>query len=92
MALVVRPQSIRLIANHIRIVIRLQHDNLGANTRTIVEINYVLVGQANTTGGNVLADGPRLVRAVDPIEGVFVSLPQIQSTGAKWVGRSADHS
>src|SRR5438046_1468543 len=70
----------------------LQHDDLGANGRTIVEINNILVGEAYTTGGNVLADGPRFVGAVNPIEGVFVALPQIQSASAKWIGKSSDHS
>lgn len=59
---------------------------------SVVEVNHVLVDHANATGGNVLADGPWLVRAMDPVEGVFVFLPQIKSAGTEWIVRSAGHS
>jgi hypothetical protein len=39
-----------------------------------------------------MADGPRLIGAVDPVERVLVALPQIKRAGADRVVRSAGHT
>ena len=70
----------------------LQNDNLRTNRCAIIEIDNILVGEANATGGNVLADGRRFVSAMNPVESILVSLPQIQSAGAEWIPKSSDHS
>src|SRR5665811_2260581 len=71
---------------------RWQHHDLGADRRAVVEVNHVVVDHANAPGGNVLADGPWLVRTVDPVEGVFVSLPQVQGAGTEWIVSAAGQS
>ena len=58
----------------------------------MVEVDDVLVQHPNAAGGNVPADSPWLVCAMDPVESVFVTLPKIQSTGAQWIGRTPGHT
>src|SRR5262249_32427142 len=71
---------------------RRQHHDLGADARAIVELDDVLVGHSNAARGNALADGPRLVGAVDPVKGVLVALPKIQGAGAERILRTARHA
>src|SRR5262249_51370955 len=71
---------------------RRQHHDLGADARAIVELDDVLVGHSNAARGNALADGPRLVGAVDPVKGVLVALPKIQGAGAERILRTAGHA
>jgi hypothetical protein len=49
-----------------------EHHDLGAHARAIVKIDNILVSQADAAGGDVRADGPRLVGAMDAVERVFV--------------------
>lgn len=58
----------------------------------MVEVDDVLVQHPNAAGGNVPADSPWLVCAMDPVESVFVTLPKIQSTSAQWIGRTPGHT
>src|SRR5258708_3781811 len=69
-----------------------EHHDFGAYGRAVVEVNDVLVDHSNATRGNALADGPGLVRAVNPVKGVLVALPEIQCAGAERVVRAAAHS
>ena len=58
----------------------------------MVEVDDVLVQHPNAARGNVPADSPRLVCAMDPVKSVFVTLPKIQSTGTQRIGRAAGHT
>jgi hypothetical protein len=55
--------------------IQRENDDLSTYCCSIVEINDVVIDQANATCGNIFTNGPRLVRAVDPVECVSISLP-----------------
>src|SRR5262249_15210406 len=45
-----------------------QHHYLGADSHTIVKIDHVLIGHTKAAGRHRLADGLRLIRAVNAIE------------------------
>ena len=44
-----------------------EHGNLRADWGPIAKVSDVVIGHADATGRYVLADGPRLVGAVDPV-------------------------
>src|SRR5579875_2682859 len=46
-----------------------QDDDLGADAHALVEIDHVLIGEADAPTRYVLADGARIIGAVDPIGG-----------------------
>src|SRR5207237_8993669 len=71
---------------------RAQHHDLGAGRRALVEIDDVLVEHADAAGRDAVADGPRLVGAVDAVERILVGLPQIERAGAERVAWAAGHA
>src|SRR5438309_515722 len=66
---------------------RLHHHDPGADIDAAVEIDDVLIAHANAAGGDVGADGPGLVGAVDAVE----RRAQIHRARAKRVFRAAFH-
>ena len=46
-----------------------QHDHLGADLHAAVQVDHVVIGQADAAARHVLADGGRIVGAVDAIDG-----------------------
>src|SRR5450759_1533834 len=58
-------------------LVRRQHHHHGAVLVALVEGDDVLVGHADVTRGNRLADIFRLVGAVDAVEGVLVTREQV---------------
>jgi hypothetical protein len=58
---------------------RLQHHDLRAGGRALIEIDHVLIDHADAARRDVLADGPRLEGAVDAVERVLVALPEIMA-------------
>src|SRR5687768_13790513 len=46
----------------------LDHHHLGARLNAVTEIGHVLVAQSDAAGGDLGADRPRIVRAVDAVE------------------------
>src|ERR1700694_581097 len=71
---------------------RAQHHDLGADRRALEEIDDVLVEHADAARRDVLADGPRLDRAVDAEQRILVVLPQIERAGAERIARAARHA
>src|SRR5262249_39125064 len=69
-----------------------EHDDLGADLGAVVEVGHVLVGESDTAGGHVGADGPWLVGAVDAVERILVAAPQVESARADWIFRTALHA
>ena len=60
------------------------HDrHMRADRDAVVEINDVLVEQANAAAGNGLADGFRLGGAVQPEKGVVTVAVEIKGAGAE---------
>jgi hypothetical protein len=50
-----------------------EHDDFRADRRAVVEIDDILVRQADAAGRNVGADGPGFIGAVDAVKRVFVA-------------------
>src|ERR1700684_4558591 len=72
--------------------IRCQHDHLGADPHTLVEIDRVAVDHSNTAGGNVAPDLPGLVCAMNAVQGVLVPLPQVERAGTEWIVGPSGHA
>src|SRR5215204_3572769 len=66
---------------------RRENHDPGPRGRAPVEINGVLIDHPNAAGGNAPADCPRLVGAVDAVEGILVALPQVHGASAERVAR-----
>src|SRR5262249_50937877 len=64
-----------------------EHDDARANPDALVKINHVLVAHPDAAGGDVGADGPGFVGAVDTIE----RGPQIHRARSERIFRSALH-
>ena len=64
-----------------------QHDHLGADLHAAVEIFHVFVGEADAARRHLLADGGRIVGAVDAIFGAA----EIHGAGAERIARAAGH-
>src|SRR3954452_16186337 len=64
-----------------------QHHDFGADINAGVEIGDVVIGQADATGRDVLADGIGCVGAVDAVDGAA----EIHGAGAKRVAGAAGH-
>ena len=71
---------------------RCEHHDPSADRRSLVEMHDVFVCQANASGGNVCPDGPGFVGAVNSVEGVLLSLPQVERARAERVIGTAWHS
>src|SRR5436190_11657068 len=65
----------------------LPDDHLGADLYVFVEIRHVRVGQPETSGRHRGANGPRLVGAVDAINGAA----EIHGAGAERIAGAASH-
>src|SRR6266404_3935753 len=72
--------------------VRCQHDHLGADPHTIVEIDHVVIDHSNTAGGNVAPDLPGLVCAMNAVQGVLVALPQVKRAGTEWTVGPSGHA
>jgi hypothetical protein len=59
-----------------------KHHDLGTDRRAFVEVDDVLIDHADTAGRNVPANRPGFESSVDPIERVFIALPQIHGASA----------
>src|SRR5664279_5769239 len=64
-----------------------QHDHLGADLHAIVEIGHVVVGETDAAARHVLADGGRIVGAVDAVHGAA----EIHGARAERIARAAGH-
>src|SRR5262249_10568702 len=64
-------------------------EDLGSNGCAAVEIDDILIEHPNAAGRYAPADRVRLVRAMDPVQRVFVALPQIQGTSSKRIVRAS---
>src|SRR4051794_20254675 len=64
------------------------HDS-GTERRALVEVDDVLVEHTNAAGGDALTNGPGLVRPVDPVKRILVTLPEIHGAGTEWIARPA---
>src|SRR4051794_9228402 len=62
-----------------------QHDDFSADRHTVVKVDDVIIKHADAARGHVLADGPRLVGAVNAVQSIAVLLPQIKRTSSKGV-------
>ena len=62
-------------------------DNGGANLDPIEEINHFIIHHANATGGDGLANAPRLGCAMDAVFGIA----NIEGAGTQGVFRTAGH-
>jgi len=69
-----------------------KHDDSRANGRPAVQVDDILVGQTNAAGRNILTDGPRLIRAMDPIKCILVVLPQVKCAGSERVCETSRHA
>src|SRR6516162_1117962 len=69
-----------------------EHDDFGADRGSVVEINDVVIRQADAAGRDIGADGPRLVGPVDAIKRVLVALPQIHRPRANRIVGTALHA
>src|SRR5262249_3308961 len=70
---------------------RRQHHDFRAHWHSLVKIYHILIDHPDAAGGNVLADGPWLERAVNAVERVLIALPQIHGAGTKRIARAAGH-
>ena len=61
------------------------HIDRRADGDALVEVDHVLVQHAHAAGGDLLADGPGLVGAVDAEQGVGAVLVQVEGAGAERV-------
>src|SRR5690242_244123 len=66
-----------------------KNDDGRAHLHAAVEIDHVLVGQADAAGRNGLADVFRLVGAVNAVERVLPVLVKINAPGSQRVARAA---
>src|SRR5262249_31987282 len=64
----------------------------GADLGAAIEVGHVVVGEPDTAGGYIGADGPRLVGAVNAEKRVFVATPEIERAGADRILRAALHA
>src|SRR5439155_10865651 len=55
----------------------------------IVEINHILIGQADATRRNRMSDILRLVRAMDAIQRVLAACVEIERARTHWIARTA---
>src|SRR4051812_47920431 len=69
-----------------------EHHHLGAHRRAGIKVDDVLVDHADAAGGDAPANREGLHRAVDAVERVLVSLPEIERAGAERVARAAMHA
>ena len=69
-----------------------RHDHLRSRRHAVVEIDNVLVDQADAAGRDVGADQPGLDRAVQAEVGVGAAAVEIERAGAERVGRPALHA
>src|SRR5215471_8784777 len=70
---------------------RRQHHDLRAERHALVEVHHVLIDHPNTTGRDALPDRPWLGGAVNTVERVLITLPQIHGAGAERIARAAGH-
>src|SRR6476659_9802971 len=69
-----------------------EHNHLRTYGNAVVKVGDIIIGHPDAAGRHAMADGPRLVGAVNTVEGVLVALPQVKSTSAERVIRAAGHS
>src|SRR5215831_5598924 len=69
-----------------------EHDDFGADWRAVVEIDDVLVRQADTAGRDVGADGPGFIGAVDAVERVLVAAPEVHGPRSDRIIGTAFHA
>src|SRR5215467_15802111 len=70
---------------------RRQHHDLRAERHALVEVHHVLIDHPNTTGRDALPVRPWLGGAVNTVERVLITLPQIHGAGAERIARAAGH-
>src|SRR5258705_10817191 len=58
----------------------------------IVEIDHVVIDHPNTAGGNVAHDVPGFVCAMDAVQGVLVTLPQVKRAGTECTVGPSGHA
>ena len=70
---------------------RREDDHDGTDLDAIIEVDRVLVGHADASGRDGLADIFRLVGAVDAVQGILATGIEIKGTRTHRIMRSAPH-
>jgi hypothetical protein len=52
-----------------------EHNHLCTYRNAVVKVGDIFIGHPNAAGRHAMADGPRLVGAVNPVQRVLVALP-----------------
>ena len=55
-----------------------EDDNLRSDRGAVVKVGDIFIGHPDAAGRHAVADGPRLVGAVNPVQRVLVALPQMR--------------
>jgi hypothetical protein len=69
-----------------------EHDDFRADRRAVVEIDDVLIRQADAARRDVGANGPGFIGAVDAVERVLVAAPEVHGPCAKRIIGTALHA